>query len=137
MKKLSLLALVAAALVACGENNKPTPEDFKTVEAEIQAVNTAETPLTIISIGAAGDYVIAIPATDALKAVAAKEKTVTFLSVENPQQLVKEGQCLINIIPQKTMMEMNTPENKCNFRIFCGNADDMNAEAYAVEVCSE
>ena len=35
MKKLSLLALAAVTLVACGDS-KPTPEDYTTIETEIQ-----------------------------------------------------------------------------------------------------
>lgn len=136
MKKLSLLALVAVSLAACGDN-KPTPADFATIETEIQNVAAQGENISIVALGQAGDYMLPLPATDALTAIAAKDKTVTFLSVENPAQYVAEGTCLLNIIPQNTMAAMNTPENKCNFRLFCGTAEDMGAEVYAVEVCSE
>lgn len=135
MKKISLLALTAITLVACGDN-KPTPEDFQTIEQEAKNAS-GETALTILSLGAAGDYIVQLPATDALVAIAKKDKSVTFLSVDNPSQYISDGTCLLNIIPKRTMENMNMPENTCNFRLFCGNADDMNAEVYAVEVCSE
>ena len=136
MKKLSLLAIAAVALVACGEQ-KPTPADFATIETEINNAASADQPIAIVALGAAGDYVISLPANEAVLAVAAKEKSATFLSIENPAQYIAEGTCLLNIIPDNTMAAMNTPENKCNFRLFCGTAEDMNAEFYAVELCSE
>ena len=137
MKKLSALALATIALTACGDN-APTPADFATIETEIQNSATADTPISIVALGANGDYVIALPANETVTAIAAKKKSVAFLSVENPAQYVTEGKCLLNIIPQNTMMAMNTPENKCNFRLFCGTSDDINNnEFYAVELCSE
>ena len=136
MKKLSLLALTAVALVACGDN-KPTPADFAAIETEIQNSATNAEPISIVALGTNGDYVVALPASETLTAIAAKEKTVTFLSIENPAQYVTEGTCLLNIIPQNTMAAMNTPENKCNFRLFCGTAEEMGGETYAVEGCSE
>ena len=137
MKKLSLLAIAAVALVACGEQ-KPTPADFATIETEINNAASADQPIAIVALGAAGDYVISLPANEAVLAVAAKEKSATFLSIENPAQYIAEGTCLLNIIPDNTMAAMNTPENKCNFRLFCGTAEDItNNEFYAVELCSE
>jgi hypothetical protein len=136
MKKLSLLAIAAVALVACGEQ-KPTPADFATIETEINNAASADQPIAIVALGAAGDYVISLPANEAVLAVAAKEKSAAFLSIENPAQYIAEGTCLLNIIPDNTMAAMNTPENKCNFRLFCGTAEDMAGEAYAVELCSE
>lgn len=136
MKKLSILALVAIALSACGES-KPTPEDFKAVEAELQNIAENGGVLAISAIGTAGDYIIPIPETETIAAIAAKKKTVTFLSVENPAEHVAEGQCMLNIIPTNTMQAMNMPENKCNFRLFCGSAEDLAEEVYAVELCSE
>ena len=136
MQKLSLLALTAVALVACGDN-APTPADFTAIETEIQNNTTADTPISIVALGQGGDYIISLPATDTVQEIAAKKKTVKFLSVENPAQYITESNCLLNIIPDNTMAAMNTPENKCNFRLFCGTAEDMNAEFYAVELCSE
>ncbi len=136
MKKLSLLALTAIALAACGDN-KPTPADFAAIETEIQNASANGTPVSIVALGQGGDYIIPLPATDVLTKIASMDKTVTFLSVENPAQYVTEGTCLLNIIPENTMAAMNTPENKCNFRLFCGTAEEMGAEVYAVEVCSE
>lgn len=137
MKKLSLLAIAAVALAACGDQ-KPTPADFATIEAEINNTTSSEQPISIVALGAAGDYIISLPANEAVLAVAAKEKSATFLSVETPEQYITEGTCLLNIIPDNTMAAMNTPENKCNFRLFCGTAEDItNNEFYAVELCSE
>ena len=136
MKKLSLLALAAVTLVACGDS-KPTPEDYTAIETEIQNSVANGVALSITAIGQQGDYIITLPATETLTAIGNKARTVAFLSVENPAQYVAEGTCLLNIIPQNTMAAMNTPENKCNFRLFCGTAEDMGAEVYAVEVCSE
>lgn len=136
MKKLSLLAIAAVALVACGEQ-KPTPADFATIETEINNAASADQPIAIVALGAAGDYVISLPANETVLAVAAKEKSATFLSIENPAQYIAEGTCLLNIIPDNTMAAMNKPENKCNFRLFCGTAEDMASEAYAVELCAE
>ena len=137
MKKLSLLAIAAVALAACGDQ-KPTPADFATIETEINNTTSSEQPISIVALGAAGDYIISLPANEAVLAVAAKEKSVTFLSVETPEQYITEDTCLLNIIPDNTMAAMNTPENKCNFRLFCGTAEDINNnEFYAVELCSE
>ena len=136
MKKISLLVLAAATITACSDN-KPTPEDFVTIENEIQAIAANGTPLTIVSLGANGDYVLQIPKTDAIAEIAAKEKTAKFLSAEIREDIVKDGYCLLNIIPERAMEAMGTPEGKCNFRLFCGSLEDTSAEAYAVSVCSE
>lgn len=133
MKKLSLLALAAVTLVACGEN-KPTPEDFSAIEQEIQANPDV---VSIVTLGPAGDYVVTVNASETILKIADMKKTVTFLSAENPSAFIEEGKCLLNIIPAKTMEDMNMPENKCNFRLFCGTVEDAAAEVYAVEVCSE
>ena len=136
MKKLSLLALAAVTLVACGDS-KPTPEDYTTIETEIQNSVANGVALSITAIGQQGDYIITLPATETLTAIGNKARTVAFLSVENPAQYVAEGQCLLNIIPDKVMADMGTPENKCNFRLFCGTAEQATGEAYAVEVCAQ
>ncbi len=136
MKKLSLLALTAVALAACGDN-LATPEDYVTINTEIQKSSSNDAPISIVALGQGGDYIVSLPATDALTKIASKKKTVTFLSIDNPAQYAAEGTCLLNIIPDNTMASMNTPENKCNFRLFCGTAADMETEFYAVEVCSE
>ncbi len=139
MKKLTAFAAVALALGACSnENQTPTPADFATIETEIQNSVSQGVGATIVAIGTSGDYAIAIPATDVVKEIAAKKKTVKFLSVENVDQYVLTDKCLLNIIPQNVMEQLGTPENKCNFRLFCGTADDVaNNEFYAVELCSE
>ena len=138
MKKLSLLALVAVSLAACGGDDMPTPADFQTIETEIQTSMSQGIGTTIIALGQNGDYIIPIVATDAVKNIGAKAKTVTFLSAEIPTDSITDGQCMLNIIPQNTMQQMGTPENKCNFRLFCGTAADIATnEFYAVELCSE
>lgn len=139
MKKLTAFAAVALALGACSnENQTPTPADFATIETEIQNSVSQGVGATIVAIGTSGDYAIAIPATDVVKEIAAKKKTAKFLSVENVDQYVLADKCLLNIIPQNVMEQLGTPENKCNFRLFCGTADDVaNNEFYAVELCSE
>ena len=139
MKKLTAFAAVALALGACSnENQTPTPADFATIETEIQNSVSQGVGATIVAIGTSGDYAIAISATDVVKEIAAKKKTVNFLSVENVDQYVLTDKCLLNIIPQNVMEQLGTPENKCNFRLFCGTADDVaNNEFYAVELCSE
>lgn len=139
MKKLTAFAAVALALGACSnENQTPTPADFATIETEIQNSVSQGVGATIVAIGTSRDYAIAIPATDVVKEIAAKKKTVNFLSVENVDQYVLTDKCLLNIIPQNVMEQLGTPENKCNFRLFCGTAADVaNNEFYAVELCSE
>lgn len=136
MKQLSLFALMAISLAACGDN-QPTPEDFNAIEKEIQTLSNNGAAVSVVAVGPVGDYVLSLPATEVLTKIASKNATVTFLSVENPTQYAADDVCLLNIIPENTMASMNTPENKCNFRLFCGNAENINAEAYAVEVCSE
>lgn len=139
MKKLSIFALVAATLAACSsENAAPTPEDFAKIESEIQASAQQGVGTTIVAIGPNGDYVIPIVASDTVKEIAAKKKTVAFFSAVIPTESITDGQCMLNIIPQPTMEQMGTPENTCNFRLFCGTAEDIaNNEFYAVELCSK
>lgn len=137
MKKLSILAAVAVALAACSSEEAPTPEDFVTMETELQNITSTGQVLSVAAIGPAGDYIIPIAQNETILNIASKKKTAAFLSVENPAQYVVEGQCLLNIIPNNTMDEMGMPENKCNFRLFCGTAADMESGTYAVELCSE
>ena len=87
MKKLSLLALAAVTLVACGEN-KPTPEDFSAIEQEIQANPDV---VSIVTLGPAGDYVVTVNASETILKIADMKKTVTFLSAENPSAFIEEG----------------------------------------------
>lgn len=137
MKKLSIFALVAVALAACSGEKAPTPEDFATIETELQNITSSGGILSIAAVGPAGDYIIPLAQNDTILDVASRKKTVTFLSIDNPAQYVSEGQCLLNVIPNNTMEAMGTPENKCNFRLFCGSAEDMNETVYAVELCAE
>ncbi len=139
MKKLSLFALTAAVLAACDTTpTGTTPADFDAIETEIQNVTISSGQLTMLSLGPQGDYIISLPATDALLKIASNAKNVAFLSVSDAAKYAADDICLLNIIPDNTMQMMGTPENKCNFRLFCGTADDINNnQLYAVEVCSE
>ncbi len=136
MKKISLLTLIASALAACSED-LPTPQDFEVIEQEIQISNSQEHPLTIMAIGPAGDYLLTLPKSDALHNIYKKAKTAAFLSVPPSAEYIKEGTCLLNVIPEKVMLDMNMPGNKCYFRLFCGDEKDLGSEAYAVEVCTK
>ncbi len=134
MKKIISLAIMLSipVLSGCG-SDKPTPEDYVSIQNETKKDN-----LTVVGIGVGGDYIIKLEKNDVLTKIANKEKTVKFLSVENPKQYIEEGYCLLNIIPNTTMQAMSMPENKCNFRLFCGSAEEMNYdEMYAVEICEE
>ena len=133
MKKL-IIALAALPLVACDKApEKPTFEDTNVLMEELGKQPHRN---TIVALGAMGDYVMKLDATDALVAIANKQKTVKLFSVEAPEQYSEEGTCLLNIIPQMTMQNMGTPENNCNFRLVCGKIEDASA-LYAVELCEQ
>ena len=133
MKKLALV-LAALPLVACDQApEKPTFEDTAIV---LQELGKQPHRNTIVALGAMGDYVMKLDATEELVAIANKQKTVKLFSVEAPEQYAEEGTCLLNIIPAMTMENMGTPENKCNFRLVCGMIADPSA-LYAVELCEQ
>ncbi len=133
MKKIAL-ALAVLPLVACNQApEKPTFEDTAILMEELGKQPHRN---TIVALGAMGDYVMKLDETEALKAIAAKQKTVKLFSVESPEQYAEQGTCLLNIIPQMTMQNMGQPENKCNFRLVCGTIDDTSA-LYAVELCEQ
>lgn len=91
----------------------------------------------VIAEGKQGDFLIKVPATPEILEIANGEKTVKFLSVQNPQNYVQDGYCLVNTIPYNTMKQMGKTDNHCHFRLYCGSADSMNYnENYAVEVCA-
>lgn len=128
MKKL-LFLLPVLALCACQEN--ATTDDYATLKAELSA-NTPQ----VIATGTMGDFLIKIPETPALKKIASKRKTSKFLSIQNPNSLSAEGYCLVNIIPALTFERLDTPDNTCNYRIYCGAPSSMNYDKfYAVELC--
>lgn len=133
MKKSLLIAslIAAVSLTACDKADKPTIEDYKTVEIAASANESV-----IAGIGGQGDYVMRLKETPELLEIAQKQKTTTFLSVTEPATYLEEGYCLLNIIPEVVMTSIN-PESTCFFRLFCGTAEDItnNPEAYAVELC--
>jgi hypothetical protein len=89
-----------------------------------------------IATGEMGDFLVSVPETEELRKIANSQKNAKFLSVFNPNSYSKQGYCLINIIPYSTMEKMGTPNNDCNYRIYCGAPEFMNYdEFYAVEVC--
>lgn len=134
MQKIALAVLLALPLAACDSSSKnATPQDFETVQNEMNANPPAE----IIAIGSAGDFTVYLPATDALKGVAAKNKNSKFKSAELTADQIKDGFCIVDIIPQKAMEADGTPENTCFYRVFCGDATVNMDELYSVEVCKE
>ena len=90
-----------------------------------------------IATGEMGDFLVSVPETEELRKIANGQKNAKFLSVFNPNSYAKPGYCLINIIPYSTREQMGTPDNDCNYRIYCGAPEHMNYdEFYAVEVCN-
>lgn len=132
MQKIALAALLALPLCACDNGPKTaTAEDFNTVQNEMNANPPAE----IIAVGQSGDFTVYLPATDALKDVASRVKNSMFKSAPVTAEQIKDGFCIVDIIPQKTMEDEGTPDNKCYYRLFCGDATTDFAEMYSVEVC--
>ncbi|MCL1785705.1 MAG: hypothetical protein FWG39_00955 [Alphaproteobacteria bacterium] len=93
----------------------------------------------VIAEGPRGDFLTRIKATPELIAIANKQRTVQFLSIENPMQYIREGYVLINTIPYNAMKESGYEEmmeRGCHTRVFYGTAEDMiDGEMYAVELC--
>lgn len=134
MQKIALAVLLALPLAACDNGPKQaTPADFETVQNEMNANPPAE----IISVGQAGDFTVYLPATDALKDVYTRAKNSKFKSASLSAEQMKEGFCIVDIIPQKVMEDEGTPENTCYYRVFCGGADTNMEEFYSVEVCKQ
>lgn len=93
----------------------------------------------IISRGERGDFLEYIDETpEILQIYNNKEKTATFLSVENPAQYIKPGKCLVNTIGYVILLEMagDNEVSNCAWRLFCGT--EMNYDGfYAVELCGK
>ena len=133
MKKL-LIALVVLPLAAC--DHTPATPTFEDTAVLLEELGKQPHRNTIVALGPMGDYVMKLDATDALVAIANKQKTVKMFSVEAAEQYSEEGTCLLNIIPNMTMDTMGKSENKCNFRLVCGAIKDASA-LYAVELCEK
>lgn len=134
MQKIALAVLLALPLAACDNSSKiATPQDFETVQNEM----SANPPAEIIAVGMAGDFTVYLPATDALKDVASRQKNSKFKSAELNAAQIKEGFCIVDIIPQKTLEEEGTPESTCYYRVFCGTENTNLDELYSVEVCKK
>lgn len=134
MQKIALAVLLTLPLAACDNNSQTaTPQDFEIVQNEM----SANPPTEIIAVGHAGDFTVYLPATNALKRVAKKEKNSKFKSAELNANHNKKGFCIVDIIPQKVMEDEGTPENTCYYRVFCGTADTNMDELYSVEVCKD
>lgn len=89
-----------------------------------------------LATGESGDYLIRLPATDALLKVANKAKNSKFLSVFNPNSYAKDGYCLLNIVPYDTMEKLGWQNKNCYYRIYCGAPEFLDYDQhYAVEVC--
>ncbi len=139
MKKALLFIMVLGAL---GGRNSwgadlATVADFNMIQAQMHKNDEAGIYNPILAEGVQGDFLIQLSATPELIEIYSKQKTVKFLSVENPMQYITDGYCLINIIPYNTMIAMGTPDNRCSYRLFCGGASDMDNDVYAVELCGE
>lgn len=125
MKKL-LFLLPVALLIACDKTDY-----YEVVKTEL----TSASP-QIISSGTMGDFLVKVPETPALKKVASKSKNSKFLSINNPNSFAEKGYCLINIIPLLAWQKVGTPDNTCNYRIYCGAPESMNYDKYySVEIC--
>ena len=133
MNKLLVATLLVLPLAACDFGPKtPTVEDTKIVLSEMEKQPGKS---TIVALGAQGDYLLKLEATEALNKVASMVKTTKILSAD-PTEHAADGVCLLNIIPNRTMAAMGMPENKCNYRLVCGAIADQSV-AYAVELCEE
>ena len=138
MQKVAVAILVLLAIVVCGfvfpwggNANRADARDYVTIS---QAPVTLDDLLTF---GPQGDFLTRLPATPELIAIAAKEKNVRFVSIENPEQYIQEGYVLINVLPFVTRDNLGMDEKRvCAYRIFYGTAQDMANDAYAVEVCA-
>ncbi|MBD5389076.1 hypothetical protein HDR63_02365 [bacterium] len=130
MKKLlpvlGIVVVIAAGVVAVVLNRR-VPAHL-TSAAAYEMVSQAIGGQLVMTVGPTGDFLVRVPATAALKKIAAGEKTAKFLSVENPAQYVQDGTVLINVIPN------NVRTGGCPYRL----ATAVTAQGYyAVELCHE
>lgn len=129
MKKV-LFLLPVLILTACDNQLSQN----KTIQNELK--RCGDECGQIIANGELGDFLIKLPETAALRNIANSNKNAKFLSIKDPKQYSMSGYCLLNIIPLKAMEKLGTPENTCNYRLYCGAPENMNYdEFYAVEIC--
>ncbi|MCL2369086.1 MAG: hypothetical protein FWC83_00220 [Alphaproteobacteria bacterium] len=87
----------------------------------------------VIAEGTMGDLLVRLPQTERLKRIASAAPSARFVSINNPEQYIIPGYCLLNAIPFPTISDNNV---RCLYRLFCGNASDMHGY-YAVELCGD
>lgn len=140
MKKCVFIGIIAL-LAACDKTPAPapaTPKDMQTVAAEMKKNDESGIYNPVLTVGTQGDFLIKLAETPQLLNIAKKAKHSQFLSISNPRQYVEDGYCLVNIVPFNTMKQIGTPNSTCHYRLFCGNAKEMDyTKPYAVELCSE
>ncbi len=134
MKKTLSALLLTLPLVACDNQPAPTPtttpEDFNYVRQIIK-----DTQSMVVAKGAEGDFLIHLDATPELLKIAENTKTARFLSIENPEQYITDGKCMVNIIPYATKKKLGFENSKCNYRMTCSS--DLSGKYYAVELCEQ
>ena len=138
MKKYMIVGLLAAVSI------NAFAEDFETYlvgdAGYIVVGNQLENEKIIVNVGGQGDFLQYVDETpEILQIYNNEEKTVKFLSIEDPMKYIKPGKCLVNIIPYATFLKIGTITGKeenweCSYRLFCGS--EMNyGTPYAVELC--
>lgn len=133
---VSMIAVCSAGAIA--EDFMTHPEgdaDFVTF-INIERQNWDENAI-IINEGVRGDFLTYVDETpEILEIYNNKEKTAMFLSIENPEQYIKPGKCLVNTIGHDILKEMagDGEVSDCSWRLFCGSEIDYDS-FYAVELC--
>lgn len=132
MKQILFAITLLLPLTAC--DNQPAPKPTSTKEDFLHVRQTIkDAKSTVIAKGTEGDFLIHLDATPELLKIAENTKTARFLSIEKPEQYITSDKCLVNIIPYATKKKLGFENNKCNYRLFCG--DKISGKYYAVELC--
>ena len=137
MKKYMIMGLLTVISInAFAEEFTTHPEGDTDFVAFInQEDKESDEERIIISFGEQGDFLTYINETpEILQIYSNKEKTVKFLSIENPAQYIKPGKCLVNTIGYDILKEIGAKNLDCSHRLFCGSEID-NGAPYAVELC--
>ena len=132
---LAIIALAAFFLIGKSSPVPATAKDSANVISIMNRIHNTGGSIPVIASGEKGDFLVRLPVARELKRIAARKKTVEFLSIENPEQYIMEGYVLLNIIPTAVMAELGMPENTCFYRLFYGSKSDMIDGVYAVELC--